>query len=65
MLYIAEIDEDGHYVGNVIIVITDEFACGTCGLMVTGPEAVGLAELPDQFEVEEDGPDYEPEYGND
>jgi hypothetical protein len=26
---------------------------------------VGLAELPDQFEVEDDEPDYEPEYGND
>jgi hypothetical protein len=65
VLYIGDIDDDCHYVGAVNVVITHEFACNICGLVVTGPEAVGLAGLPDQFEVEDDEPDYEPEYGND
>jgi hypothetical protein len=63
--YIGDVDDDDHYVGLVNVVNTDEFACGTCGLVVTGPDAVDLADLPEQFEVEDDGPDYEPEYGND
>lgn len=63
--YVGEIDEEGHYVGTVYSVITDEFACSACGLMVLGPGAVGLADLPDQFDVNDDEPDFEPEYGND
>lgn len=65
----AEVDEDGDWFpGETRYEVSAEsFACNNCGLILSGPQELAAAGIPDLFEVTEtdDSFDYEPEYGND
>jgi hypothetical protein len=44
----------------------ERFACSECALVLDGHEELAIANLPAEFEQQEEHePDYEPDYGND
>jgi hypothetical protein len=64
--YIGSTTPSGDYVGFIREVATDGFACGDCGLVLSDKSLVEHANMPLEFEIEDDESDYlEPEYGND